>query len=146
MSYVQPLNSANILKQIKQITLLLFYLTAGCGVQNNTNNKSSCILLATHDADVSTCSFNFRKDGTFEFTAGMLSDPKEGRYKLDDSIITLENIDFGDIIKSKYLLITKRLPWNPETTSTWLLQVDQKNQLVDSIFVFRVYNDGRNKP
>jgi hypothetical protein len=67
----------------------------------------------------------------------------EGRYTIKDSLITLNQADFDGVIKSKHLKITSKLPWSDNTSNTYMVQVNEDGDLVDSIFVFRVYIDNR---
>ena len=74
-----------------------------------------------------------------------LSDPFEGRYTIKDSLITLDKIGFDDkIVKSKYLKIVHQLPWS-DFREDYVVQVNDKNVILDSYFVFRVIVDTRNK-
>ena len=106
-----------------------------------SQNISPCILQATYDSG-SSSSFNFRKDGTFEWTngSGLGVSIKEGKYLLKDSIITLDKIGFDKIIKSKRLLITSRHPIS-KNIGKFVFQVDNENNLIDSMFIFTVYID-----
>jgi hypothetical protein len=120
--------------------ILILYI--GCTSQND----SPCILQATYDSGP-TSSFNFRSDGTFEWTngSGLGVSSKEGTYKIKDSLITLENSDFDKVIKTKYLLITSKLPGSSKVSDTYMVQVNDKGELVDSLFIFTVYIDRRQK-
>jgi hypothetical protein len=120
--------------------LLISILLIGCASQNN----SPCILQATYDSGAS-CSFNFRKDGTFQWTngSGLGIFQKEGSYTIKDSLITLVQEDFDEVIKSKHLKITATLPWLNNSGNTYVVQINDKGDLVDSIFVFTVYIDKR---
>lgn len=113
---------------------------AACSSQNN----SPCILQATYDLGP-TSNFNFRKDGTFEWTngSGLGIFQDEGTYTIKDSLITLNRADFDKVIKSKYLKITSTLPWSNNTSHTYVVQINEKGELIDSIFVFTVYIDNR---
>jgi hypothetical protein len=115
-------------------------LTACSSRQNN----SPLLLQATHEGSaLSTSSFAFRMDSSFEWMNG-LGDPVEGRYIMKDSFITLEKIGFDEVIKSKHLKIVHQLPWSP-SSSDWVVQINDKGAIVDSLFVFRVVLDNRNK-
>ena len=96
---------------------------------------------ATYDSG-SSSSFNFRQDGTFEWTngSGLGVSIKGGKYLLKDSIITLDKIGFDKIIKSKRLLITSRHPIS-KNIGKFVFQVDKENKLIDSMFIFTVYID-----
>ena len=122
--------------------LLTLILLTACSVPQNNN---PLILQATHEGSaLSSCSFAFRKDGSFEWMNG-LSDPFEGRYTIKDSLITLDKIGFDDkIVKSKYLKIVHQLPWS-DFRQDYVVQVNDKNVILDSHFVFRVIVDTRNK-
>jgi hypothetical protein len=118
----------------------LIILTACSSRQNN----SPLLLQATHEGSaLSSSSFAFRMDSTYEWMNG-LSDPIEGRYIMKDSFITLDKIGFDDIVKSEHLKIVHQLPWSP-SSSDWVVQINDKGAIVDSHFVFRVVVDNRNK-
>jgi hypothetical protein len=110
----------------------------------NQTNNSPCILQATHDSSASS-SFNFRKDGTFQWTngSGLGVFQEEGTYNINDSLITLNKADFDKVLKSKHLKITTTLPWSTNTGNTYVVQVNDRGELIDSLFVFTVYIDKR---
>ena len=110
----------------------------------NLESNSPCILQATYDSGPSS-SLTFRKDGTFEWTngSGLGVFKAEGTYIIKDSLIMLSRADFDGVIKSKHLKITSKLPWSNRLVNTYLVQVNGKGELVDSIFVFRIYIDKR---
>jgi hypothetical protein len=112
----------------------------------NQTNNSPCILQATYDSDPSTSSFNFRKDGTFQWTngSGLGVFQEEGTYTINDSLITLNKADFDKVIKSKHLKITTSPPWsNNNAGNAYVVQINDKGDLIDSHFVFRIYIDKR---
>jgi len=115
-------------------TLILFGY--GC----SSENHSPCRLQATYDGTFAS-SFNFREDNTFEWTNGLASS-SEGFYKWKDNIITLDKIGFDKVIKSKRLLITTIHPISG-SHGMYLVQVDDKNNLIDSVYIFRIYIDKR---
>ena len=61
---------------------------------------------------------------------------------MKDSIIVLDKIGFDKVVKSKRLLITTIQP-NSKASGKYVIQVDEKNQLIDSMFIFTVYLDKR---
>jgi len=101
-------------------------------------------LQATYDSGPSS-SFNFRKDGTFQWTnsSGLGISQEEGTYTIKDSLITLNKADFDKVVKTRHLKITTKLPWSKNTSNTYVVQVNDKGELLDSIFVFKVYIDNR---
>jgi len=141
-----PLWATNNLTKIGELRSLYFisFLTflSACSFENN----SPCILQATYDSGPSS-SFNFRKDGTFEWTngSGMGISQDEGSYTINDNLITLNKVGFDKVVKSKHLKITSKLPWSQNTSNSYVVQVNDKGELVDSIFIFRVYIDKRNQ-
>ena len=122
---------------IKNLLLLLFLYYSRCTPQND----SPCILQATYDSGPSS-SFTFREDRTFEWTngSGLGVSTSEGKYSINDSIITLDEIGFDKVVKSKRLLITSKHPIS-QNPGRFVIQVDKQNRLVDSIFIFTVYID-----
>ena len=98
---------------------------------------------ATYDSG-SSSSFNFRQDGTFEWTngSGLGVSTEEGKYLLKDSVIILDEIGFDKVIKSERLLITSRHPIS-NAIGKFVIQVDKQNKLIDSMFIFTVYIDKR---
>lgn len=71
-----------------------------------------------------------------------LGEQSEGKYLLKDSVVTLGKIGFDEMIKSKRLLITTIHP-NSGEPGKYLIQVDNQNRLIDSLFIFTVYIDAR---
>jgi hypothetical protein len=120
---------------IKYIAVVLLILFEGCEQTNN----SPCILQATYDAGASSSSFAFRKDGTFEWTSGsgLGVFQSSGKYILKDSVIMLDKIGFDKMIKSKRLLIASG------RAGSYVVQVDDNNRVLDSMFIFTVYIDKR---
>jgi hypothetical protein len=117
------------------ITALILFL-CGC----SSENKSPCKLLATYKATFPS-SFNFREDNSFEYINGFTTQI-EGHYTWKDSIITLDKIGFDKFIKSKRLLITTIHPI-ARIPGEYLVQVDDKNNLIDSMHTFTIYIDMR---
>jgi hypothetical protein len=115
-------------------TLILFGY--GC----SSENHSPCRLQATYDGTFAS-SFNFREDNSFEWTNGLVSS-NEGFYTCKDNIITLDKIGFDKVIKSKKLLITTVHPISG-SRGKYLVQVDEKNNLIDSMYIFTIYIDNR---
>jgi len=109
----------------------------------SSENNSPCFIQATYDSGPSS-SFNFRKDSTFQWTngSGLGVSQSDGKYSLKDSIITLDKIGFDQVIKSKRLLITKVHP-NSHQAGKFVVQVDEKNRVIDSMFIFTIYIDSR---
>ena len=108
------------------------------------SNTSPCFLQATYDSGPSS-SFAFRADGTFEWTSGsgLGVSQTEGKYELNDHIITLDKIGFDKVIKTKRLLLTTIHP-NSHQVGKYIVQVDDQNKVIDSMFIFTVYIDNRN--
>lgn len=125
---------------IKYFFSLSVLTVFGCSAESN----SPCVLQATYDSGPSS-SFNFRKDNTFQWTngSGFGVSQSEGKYLLNDSIITLDKIGFDRIVKSERLLITTMQP-NSHTRGKYLVQVDEQNKIIDSMFIFTIYIDSRN--
>lgn len=119
---------------------ILLFLVLSCNEENN----SPFILQATYDSGPSS-SFAFRKDGTFQWVngSGLGVSTYNGKYSFRDSIITLDRIGFDNVVKSKRLLITSIQPWTRQVGGKYVVQVDDQNRLVDSIFIFTVYLDRR---
>jgi hypothetical protein len=115
-------------------TLILF--VGSC----SSKNKSPCKLLATYKATLPG-SFNFREDNSFEWTNGFTSQT-EGHYIWEGNIITLDRIGFDKFIKTKRLLITTTHPISG-IHGKYLVQVDDKNNLIDSMHTFTVNIDTR---
>ena len=111
----------------------------GCSTENN----SPCVLQATYDAGASG-SFIFRKDNTFLWTngSGLGVSQSEGKYLLKGSIVTLSKIGFDKVVKSKRLLITSIQP-NTHSKGKYLVQVDDQNKVIDSMYIFTIYVDSR---
>lgn len=99
--------------------------------------------MATYDSGT-TSVFIFRQDGTFEWTNGSGSGilPEQGKYILQDSIIILDRIGFDKLIKSERLLITSRHPMS-KSIGKFVIQVNNQNKLIDSMFIFTVCIDKR---
>ena len=124
-----------------QNLLLTFVLITAC---SSPQNNSPLILQATHEGSaLSNSSFAFRKDNSFKWMNG-LSNPVEGKYKIKDSFITLDNLGFDKVVKSQYLKIIHQLPWS-DFSAYFVVQIDDKGKIIDSHFVFRVVVDNRNK-
>ena len=123
---------------IKYFSFLLLFFTCSC----SSENESPCILQATYDSGGATSSFNFREDGTFEWTngSGLGISTREGKYSLKDSIIILDKIGFDKVIKSDRLLIASKHPIS-QSLGKFVIQVDKENKLIDSMFIFTVYTD-----
>ena len=81
---------------------------------------------------------------TFEWTngSGLGVSKKEGKYSINDSIITLDETGFDKVVKSDRLLITSRHPIS-QSFGKFVIQVDKQNSLIDSMFIFTVYIDER---
>jgi hypothetical protein len=109
----------------------------------SSENNSLCILQATYDA-TSSSSFIFRKDGSFQWTngGGRGVFQNEGKYTWKDSIITLDKTGFDNVVKSKRLLITATQP-NSHAAGKFLVQVDNQNSVIDSMYIFTIYIDVR---
>lgn len=122
----------------KAFLLIYYVFLIGCGQKENNR---SWVFQATYDSGVGGCSLVFRDDSTCVWLGGIASEDQEGSYHLKDSIIILENIPIERCLKSKYLLITNKNPNQSETGDTILVQVDQKLNVVDSTFIFRVYRN-----
>lgn len=122
----------------KHLSVLLFLFFCSC----TSKPDSPCILQATYDGAPFSSSFIFKKDRTFEWLNG-LTTQINGRYSLKDSIITLDNIGFDKIIKSKKLLITTVNP-NTGLKGRYVVQVNDDIKVIDSQFVFSIYVDTRN--
>ena len=116
------------------ITALILFIY-GC----SSENHSPCRIQATYDGTFAS-SFNFREDNSFEWTNGLVGS-YEGFYTCKDNIITLDKIGFDKVIKSKRLLITKTHPNNPTISGKFLVQVDDKNNVIDSMYIFTLYVD-----
>ena len=107
--------------------LLIFFIVFSCKSKNN----SPVVLQATYDKTI----FNFRKDNTYELYLGFLASNPEGSYKIKDSFITLDVPEISNIIKSRYLKITK----NSFNGFTYLVQVNDKNEIIENTASFFVY-------
>ena len=123
----------------RYLTVVVLLMFASC----ESENKSPFILQATYDSGPSS-SFAFRKDGTFRWSngSGLGVSETEGKYSIKDSVITLDKIGFDKVVKSNRLLITTIQP-NSRAVGKYVIQVDEKNSLIDSIFIFTVYLDKR---
>ena len=125
----------------KYFFTILVLLFSAC----SSLNTSPCFLQATYDSGSSSSSFAFRADGTFEWTngSGLGVFQTEGRYELKDRIITLDKIGFDKVIKTNRLLLTSIHP-NSHQVGKYVVQVDDQNKVIDSMFIFTVYVDNRN--
>jgi hypothetical protein len=124
---------------LKNLTAFLLLLLSGCEAENT----SPYILQATYDSGPSS-SFAFRKDRTFRWSngSGLGVSETDGKYSIKDSVITLDEIGFDKVVKSKRLLITTIHP-NSKAVGKYVIQVDGQNRLIDSMFIFTVYLDRR---
>lgn len=120
------------------LAALILYLSS-CSPESD----SPCILQATYDSGPS-CGFSFQKDGTFKWIngSGLGVFQNKGKYTWKDSIITLDKIGFDKVVKSKRLLITSIQP-NSHINGKYLVQVDNQNNVIDSVFIFSIYIDVR---
>ncbi|UAY53436.1 hypothetical protein [Ferruginibacter albus] len=118
--------------------ITLSFILFGCN--SIPDNDSPCILQATADRS----SFIFRKDGTFQFTngSGLGVSQNAGKYTGEGEIITLDKIGFDKVIKSRRLMFTSVQP-NSHSKGKYLVQVDEQNNIVDSMFIFSIYIDVR---
>jgi hypothetical protein len=91
---------------------------------------------ATYDPGVGGCSLVFYKDSTCLWMAGIASDDKEGKYNIQGSVITLEDIPLETCFKSKKLLLTNINPNNKDLRDSILVQIDSSLRVVDSIHIF----------
>lgn len=124
----------------KYLYAALLFFGSSC----NSSNTSPCFLQATYDSGPAS-SFCFRDNGTFTWTSGggMGVYETEGKYSLKDKVILLDKIGSDKVIKSKRLLLTTIQP-NAHTVGKYLVQVDDQDKVIDSIFIFTVYLDNRN--
>jgi hypothetical protein len=123
-----------MIKWLLTLLLIFFY-----SCFSEKENNSPCRLLATYKATFPS-SFNFREDNTFDYMNGLSSG--EGRYTLKDNLITLDKIGFDKFIKSTRLLIITVHPISGRS-GKFLVQVDDKNNLIDSLHTFTILKDNR---
>jgi hypothetical protein len=104
--------------------------------KSNQRSKKDILFQATYDSGVGGCSLVFYKDSTCLWIGGIATDDKEGKYHLQDSIITLEGIPLETCLKSNKLLITTINPHQKTNGDIILLQIDSKLRIVDSTYIF----------
>lgn len=103
-----------------------------------SKNNSPIVLQATYNDFI----FNFRADNTYELILSFLSS-EEGKYKIKDSIITLDVSKIRHVIKSPYLKIAAENPSYVDTRFHYLLQVNDRNEFIDSSIIFIISEDNR---
>lgn len=66
----------------------------------------------------------------------MASNPRKGTYQIRDSLIAIEGVSLGGVLKSKRFLITNKNPNNRDLQGLILLQIDEQQNVVDKQLVF----------
>lgn len=113
---------------------MLFTLMISC--ESKDAQKKERLFQATYDSGVGGCSLVFSKDSTCLWMAGIIHNDKKGKYHIQDSIITLEDIPLETCLKSNKLLITTFNPHQKASGDSILLQIDSKLKILDSIHIF----------
>jgi hypothetical protein len=123
------------------INKIIFFFSIWIICSCKQPNNSPCLIQATYDR----CGFVFREDGTYGWVngSGMGVFTQEGTYKINKNHILLDTSNVDNVVTTKYLLITHKLPWWNDTTNTFVIQVNDRDEMVDSHFVFKIYIDNR---
>lgn len=104
-------------------------------------DRSPIILKAGTFSDFNGASLEFREDGTYKFgnLSALGSNYIRGQFKMNDSIITLDQSNLDNVIKSQFLMI-KETP-----NDSIILQVNDKNEIIDERFSLKIRLDNRKK-
>jgi hypothetical protein len=124
----------------KIVGFLFSVILFSCSTERN---NSPIILEASQNSGPGATILKLRQDGSCEWIGGIFDSMHEGKYQLQDSIITLEGIDLGDESKTNRLLFTKHNPNNADWHEPILLRVNRSQQIVDRHLILNVTIDKR---
>lgn len=114
---------------------LLSLLPLGC---SSPAPPSPAVLIAGIDSGPGAAVLTLRRDGSCEWIPGMFSDMQIGRYRWQDSVLTLSGFEPTGCLKSRTLLLTTHNPNNPDLHDSIFYAVDRHLRGVDNRFIFRV--------
>lgn len=110
-------------------------------------DSSPVIIKASNNEHKGTSTISFREDGTYKFTISFLGDQDvRGTYQLNDSLITLDgNIDSN--ILGRNLIIKDMITVDSSRSfkDVGIYTINDKHQIIDKDFAFKVEEYDRNK-
>lgn len=121
---------------------MIIIFTVSCFYIYKFRLDSSPILFrATTMIDFNADFFDFREDGSYKFTRWTFlgSDSYRGRYEIKDSIVWL--LDSQNILSVKdvqLVLKTNRFVIRGDSTSQYLYQIDNDNQIIEKTDRYRI--------
>jgi hypothetical protein len=139
-NYNNKLPNTNFKNTIVSLIVLVSFPLTECILI--LRDRSPIILEAGTFSDFNGASLVLREDGTYKFgnLSALGSNFIRGQFKMNDSIITLDQSNLDNIIKSQYLMI-KETP----SKDSIILQVNDRNEIIDVHFSLKIRLDNRNK-
>ena len=119
----------------------MIFINIVCQLYLSSRDDSAIILKAFYDGDYNGSSLEFREDGMYKFSngSGLGESIQRGSYSINDTVITLDKTNIGNVIESKSLLLRKGL----NGADIRILQVDNNFNLIHKATEFRVVYDKR---
>ena len=109
-----------------------------------SRDRSPVLIQAGYDGGYNGAWFEFREDMTYKFgnSSGLGVDYFRGKYKINDSIITLDKSPIDSTVKSA-MLAFRAIHRSDSMYKRGLYQIDANHKVIDSELVFVVHEDKR---
>lgn len=135
------------------IGLLFILLAIGLVFYQNNRLNSPTLISGFNDGGFNSFSVDFKVNGNYVMTngSGLGQSYFYGKYRIQDSIITIDKTNIDNWIKTNKLIIKtdnyfiKDSSNSPKLNADFITQIDNAGNEIDKEFRFRVTEDNRNK-